>query len=47
MIRLLQDKALAHRMGARGMELVKERFSDARMVQQLDELYRRLRATRD
>jgi glycosyltransferase involved in cell wall biosynthesis len=46
-IRLLQDKALAHRMGARGMELVKERFSDARMVQQLDELYRRLRATSD
>jgi glycosyltransferase involved in cell wall biosynthesis len=46
-IRLLQDKALAHRMGVRGMELVKERFSDVRMVRQLDELYRRLQATRD
>ena len=46
-IRLLQDKELARRMGARGRELVKERFSEERMVQQLDELYRRLRATRD
>ncbi len=45
-IRLLQDAALAHRMGARGRELVKERFSEARMVQQLDELYRRLWALR-
>jgi glycosyltransferase involved in cell wall biosynthesis len=41
-IQLLQDKALAHRMGAQGRELVKERFSEVRMVQQLDELYRRL-----
>jgi glycosyltransferase involved in cell wall biosynthesis len=45
-IRLLQDTGLAHRMGARGRELVKERFSEARMVQQLDELYRRLWAAR-
>jgi len=45
-IRLLQDAELAHRMGARGKELVKERFSEARMVQQLDELYRRLWAAR-
>ena len=45
-IRLLQDKGLAHRMGMRGRELVKERFSEARMVQQLDELYRRLWALR-
>jgi glycosyltransferase involved in cell wall biosynthesis len=41
-IRLLQDTALAHRMGAQGRELVRERFSEVRMVQQLDELYRRL-----
>jgi glycosyltransferase involved in cell wall biosynthesis len=46
-IRLLQDTALADRMGAQGRELVKERFSEARMVQQLDDLYRRLRETRD
>ncbi|HVM62156.1 MAG TPA: glycosyltransferase family 4 protein [Verrucomicrobiae bacterium] len=45
-IRLLQDAALAHRMGTRGRELVQERFSEARMVQQLDELYRRLWAAR-
>jgi glycosyltransferase involved in cell wall biosynthesis len=45
-IRLLQDTSLAHTMGAQGRELVTERFSEARMVQQLDELYRRLRAAR-
>ncbi|MGD1020420.1 MAG: glycosyltransferase family 4 protein [Verrucomicrobiia bacterium] len=45
-IRLLQDAELAHSMGARGRELVKERFSEARMVQQLDGLYRRLWAAR-
>jgi glycosyltransferase involved in cell wall biosynthesis len=45
-IRLLQDTSLAHTMGAQGRELVRERFSEARMVQQLDELYRRLRAAR-
>ena len=45
-IRLLQDTALAHRMGAQGRELVKERFSEARMVQQLDKLYRQLWAAR-
>jgi glycosyltransferase involved in cell wall biosynthesis len=45
-IRLLQDTALAHSMGARGREFVKERFSEARMVRQLDELYRRLWAAR-
>ncbi len=45
-IRLLQDTELAHRMGSRGRELVQERFSEARMVQQLDELYRRLCASR-
>ena len=45
-IRLLQDTSLAHTMGAQGRELVTERFSEARMVQQLDELYRRLWAAR-
>ena len=46
-IRLLQDKELAHRMGTQGRELVQEQFSEARMVKQLDELYRRLSAVRD
>jgi glycosyltransferase involved in cell wall biosynthesis len=46
-IRLLQDRELAHRMGARGRGLVRERFSEDRMVQQLDELYQHLRPTRD
>jgi len=45
-IRLLQDKPLAARMGNRGRELVKERFSEALMVQKIDELYRRLSRTR-
>jgi glycosyltransferase involved in cell wall biosynthesis len=45
-IRLLQDATLADRMGARGRELVKEQFTEERMVQQLDELYRRLWAAR-
>jgi glycosyltransferase involved in cell wall biosynthesis len=43
-IRLLQDEELAHRMGERGRELVRGRFSEEQMVQQLDELYRRLAA---
>jgi len=41
-IRLLQDAGLARSMGAQGRELVKEHFSEERMVQQLDQLYRRL-----
>lgn len=41
-IRLLQDNALANRMGAQGRELVRERFSEARMVAQIDTLYQRL-----
>jgi glycosyltransferase involved in cell wall biosynthesis len=45
-IRLLQDKALANRMAAQGRNLVKERFSEERMVRQLVELYRRLWAAR-
>jgi glycosyltransferase involved in cell wall biosynthesis len=45
-IRLLQDAGLAHSMGGQGRELVKERFSEAQMVQQLDQLYRRLWAAR-
>jgi glycosyltransferase involved in cell wall biosynthesis len=45
-IRLLQDRDLANRMAVQGRNLVKERFSEERMVRQLDELYRRLWATR-
>jgi glycosyltransferase involved in cell wall biosynthesis len=41
-IRLLQDEALAHRMGAQGRELVREKFTEAGMVREIDELYRRL-----
>lgn len=41
-IRLLRDANLAARMGAQGRQLVREQFSERRMVQQLDELYRRL-----
>jgi glycosyltransferase involved in cell wall biosynthesis len=41
-IRLLQDASLGNRMAAQGRNLVKERFSEERMVRQLDELYRRL-----
>ncbi len=41
-IRLLQDKKLANRMASQGKSLVQERFSEERMVRQLDELYRRL-----
>jgi glycosyltransferase involved in cell wall biosynthesis len=43
-IRLLQDKALAASMGGAGRELVREEFSEARMVQQIHELYQRLAA---
>ncbi len=45
-IQLLQDKKLANRMAAQGRTLVQERFSEERMVRQLDELYRRLWAAR-
>lgn len=41
-IRLLQDRNLASRMGARGRELVKEKFSQQTMVRQIHELYQRL-----
>jgi glycosyltransferase involved in cell wall biosynthesis len=43
-IQLLQDKALATRMGEQGRELMKERFAEELMVQKIDELYRRLAA---
>jgi glycosyltransferase involved in cell wall biosynthesis len=46
-IRLLQDKDLAHRMGERGRGLVREHFSDDCMVHQLDELYRRLQTAHE
>lgn len=45
-IRLLQDTELAARMGARGRELVRERFSEAQMVRQIDKLYQRLIVSR-
>jgi glycosyltransferase involved in cell wall biosynthesis len=41
-IRLLQDRALATRLGAQGRELVREEFSEELMVRRIDELYRRL-----
>jgi len=41
-IRLLRDATMADRMATQGRELVKEQFSEERMVQQLDALYRRL-----
>jgi len=44
-IRLLQDKALAVRMGAQGRALVREQFAEERMVQQIEQLYRELRCT--
>ena len=45
-IRLLQDKSLATRMGARGRHLVRERFSEELMVRRIDELYQQLAQTR-
>jgi len=42
-IRLLQDKMLAAKLGNRGRELVHAEFSEDLMVQQINELYRRLR----
>lgn len=44
-IRLLQDRELAGRMGARGRELVRAQFSVEKMVEQIEALYRRLIAT--
>ncbi len=41
-IRLLQDRALAETMGARGRELVRAQFTEERMVEQIEQLYRRL-----
>lgn len=43
-IRLLRDPDLLRTMGARGRELVRTSFSEAHMVDRLDELYQRLRA---
>ena len=43
-IRLLQDSALARKMGMRGRELVREEFTEAGMVREIDGLYRRLAA---
>jgi glycosyltransferase involved in cell wall biosynthesis len=41
-IRLLQDKELAGKLGRQGRELVQEQFTNKAMVDQLDLLYRRL-----
>jgi glycosyltransferase involved in cell wall biosynthesis len=41
-IRLLQDKELAGKLGQQGRELVQEQFTNKAMVDQLDLLYRRL-----
>jgi glycosyltransferase involved in cell wall biosynthesis len=42
-IRLLQDKSLATKVGNQGRELVREEFSEELMVRRIDELYRQLR----
>lgn len=44
-IRLLQNRALAARMGAEGRKLVREQFAEDRMVQQIEQLYRELQCT--
>jgi len=41
-IRLLQDKLLAAKLGNRGRELVRAEFSEELMVQRIDKLYQRL-----
>jgi len=41
-IRLLQDKTLAARMGAHGRQLVREEFTEAMMVEKIAALYQRL-----
>jgi glycosyltransferase involved in cell wall biosynthesis len=41
-IRVLQDRALADKLGCRGRELVQEQFTNKAMVDQLDALYQRL-----
>jgi glycosyltransferase involved in cell wall biosynthesis len=43
-IRLLQDRAWGASMGARGRELVREKFSQETMVRHIHELYQRLAA---
>ena len=43
-IRLLQNKELATRLGAQGRKLVQKEFAEETMVQRIDELYRRLLA---
>ena len=41
-IRLLRDRPLAARMGAQGRELVRQQFGEEHMVEQIENLYRRL-----
>lgn len=44
-VRLLRDPELRHRMGAVGRKLVAAEFDEEQMVEQLEELYRRLART--
>jgi glycosyltransferase involved in cell wall biosynthesis len=41
-IRLLQDPALATRLGAQGRQFVREQFTEERMVEEIDKLYQSL-----
>ncbi|MCX7886974.1 MAG: glycosyltransferase family 4 protein [Verrucomicrobiae bacterium] len=43
-IRLLQDKALAAKLGAAGRELVRQHFAEETMVEQIESLYQQLLA---
>ena len=45
-IRLLQDRELAARMGRRGRTLVREQFAEEQMVERIDQLYQQLAAER-
>jgi glycosyltransferase involved in cell wall biosynthesis len=45
-IRLLQDRELAARMGTRGRTMVREQFAEEQMVEQTDRLYQQLAAER-
>jgi glycosyltransferase involved in cell wall biosynthesis len=45
-IRLLQDRGLAARLGAQGRELVREQFAEELMVRKTDEMYQQLAVPR-
>ena len=44
-IRLLRDAPLAARLGAQGRALVRDQFAEERMVEEIEQLYRKLRCT--